>query len=107
MDEKITERKKIEDKLREREQLLSSIYNTVGDVIFHLAVEGEEHYRFESVNAAFSISTGLPKEAVIGKMVNEVIPEPSLSMVLGKYRQAIEEKTIVRWEETSDYPTGR
>jgi two-component system, cell cycle sensor histidine kinase and response regulator CckA len=26
---------------------------------------------------------------------------------LGKYRQAIEENTIVSWEETSDYPTGR
>jgi signal transduction histidine kinase len=44
---------------------------------------------------------------VIGKTVNEVIPEPSLTMVLGKYRQAIEEGTVVRWEETSDYPAGR
>jgi PAS domain S-box-containing protein len=44
---------------------------------------------------------------VVGKTVNEVIPEPSLTMVLGKYRQAVEEKTIVFWEETSDYPTGR
>jgi two-component system cell cycle sensor histidine kinase/response regulator CckA len=44
---------------------------------------------------------------VIGKTVNEVIPEPSLTMVLGKYRKAVEENTTVRWEETSDYPTGR
>ena len=28
-------------------------------------------------------------------------------MVLGKYRQAIEEKTIIRWEEISEYPSGR
>src|ERR1700746_1379184 len=28
-------------------------------------------------------------------------------MFLGKYRQAVEEKTVVLWEETSDYPTGR
>jgi PAS domain S-box-containing protein len=39
--------------------------------------------------------------------VNEIIPEPSLTMVLGKYRQAIAENTIVRWEEISDYPTGQ
>jgi len=39
--------------------------------------------------------------------VNEVIPEPSLTMVLRKYRQAIEENTVVHWEETSDYPAGR
>jgi PAS domain S-box-containing protein len=44
---------------------------------------------------------------VIGKKVNEIIPEPSLPMVLEKYRQVIREKTIVRWEETSVYPTGQ
>ena len=93
--------------LRESEQQLVSIYNTVRDVIFHLAVEPEGRFRFVSVNAAFLRVTGLSREAVIGKTVNEVIPEPSLTMVLGKYRQAIEENTTVVWEETSDYPTGR
>ena len=44
---------------------------------------------------------------MVGTTVNEIIPEPSLTMVLGKYRQAIAENTIVRWEEISDYPTGR
>ena len=44
---------------------------------------------------------------MIGKTVNEVIPEPSLTMVLGKYRQAIEEKTVMHWQETTDYPAGR
>ena len=39
--------------------------------------------------------------------MNAVIPEPSLTMILAGYRQAVEEKTIVSWEETSDYPTGR
>ena len=93
--------------LRESEQQLTSIYNTVRDVIFHLAVEPEGRFRFVSVNAAFLRVTGLSREAVIGKTVNEVIPEPSLTTVLGKYRQAIEENTTVVWEETSDYPTGR
>jgi PAS domain S-box-containing protein len=94
-------------RLRLNEQRMASIYETVGDVIFQLAVEGEGQYRFFSVNPAFSKVTGLPTEAVVGKRVDEVIPEPSLTMVLGMYRQAIEKKTIVRWEEISDYPTGR
>ena len=92
--------------LRKNEQKLVSIYNTVWDVIFHLAVEPEGRFRFVSVNAAFLKVTGLNWEAVIGKTVNEVIPEPSLTMVLKKYQQAIEEKTTVVWEETSDYPNG-
>ena len=103
----LTERKRAEEALRENEQRIVSIYNTVEDVIFQLAVEPEGQYRFVSVNAAFLKVTGMSQEEVVGKTVKMVIPEPSLTMVLGKYRQAAEENTIVRWEETSDYPTGR
>ena len=89
------------------EQQLDSVYNTVVDPIFHLAVEPEGRFRFVSVNASFLRVTGLNREMVVDKTVNEVIPEPSLTMVLGKYQQAIKEKTATLWEETSDYPTGR
>jgi PAS domain S-box-containing protein len=103
----ITKQKKVGEELYEREKLLSIIYKTVGDVLFHLAVEPNEQYRFISVNPAFLYVTGLPSKDVVGKLVNEVIPEPSLTMVLGKYKQAIREKSIIRWEETSDYAAGR
>ncbi len=103
----ITERKRAEEAMQESERQLSSIYDTVEDAIFHLAVEADGIYRFVSVNQAFLNITGLSKEMVVGKLINEIIPEPSLSIVLERYRQAIEENSIVRWEETSDYPTGR
>ena len=103
----LTQSKRAEEAVRESQQRLVSIYNTVEDIIFHLAVEPEGRFRIVSVNAAFLRITGLSQEQVVGKIVNEVIPEPSLTIVLGKYRQAIEEGTVVRWEETSDYPTGR
>ena len=95
------------DALRENEQQLVSIYNAVRDVIFYLAVEPEGRFRFNSVNAAFLRITGLSQDMVVGRTVNEVIPAPSLPMVLRRYRQAIEEHTTVVWEETSDYPNGR
>jgi len=103
----ITNRKQAEEALRESQKQLLSIYDTVRDVIFHLAVEGGDQFRFVSVNAAFLRMTGLSREAVVGKTVREVIPEPSLTMVLEKYRQALRQKSMVSWEETSDYPTGR
>jgi PAS domain S-box-containing protein len=103
----VTRRHEMEEVLRASERRLVSIYNTVEDVIFHLGVEADGQYRFLSVNAAFLRITELSAEAVIGKLVNEVIPEPSLTRVLTMYRQVVEERAIVRWEETSDYPSGR
>ena len=101
------ELRKTAEALRENEQKNASIYNAVRDAIFYLAVESERQFRFVSVNAAFLNDTGLSAEAVVGKTVNHVIPEPSLTTVLSKYRQAIQEKSTVLWEETTDYPTGR
>ena len=101
------ERKRAEAAVRESEQRLSSIYDTVGDVIFHLAVEKDGRYRFVSVNQAFVSTTGIDSGQVVDRLVNEIIPEPSLTLVLRKYEEAIREKKIVRWEETSEYPTGR
>jgi PAS domain S-box-containing protein len=94
-------------RLRESQRRLVSIYNTVEDMIFHVAIEPEGQFRFISVNPAFLRLTGLKQEQVVDKNANEVIPGPALPMVLKNYRQAIEEKTVVRWEETSDFPTGR
>ena len=71
----ITASKKAEETLLESQRELTSIYNTVGDVIFLLAVEGEENYCFISVNPSFYRVAGILPEAVIGKRVNEIINE--------------------------------
>jgi PAS domain S-box-containing protein len=89
----------------EAEQLL--VYSNVADCIFHVAVESNDRYRFLSVNPAFLKATGLAEDQVVGKLVQEVIPEPSLTMVLKKYKESIGDKKTVRWEETTEYPSGR
>jgi PAS domain S-box-containing protein len=103
----ITERKLAEEVLQISEKQLSTIYKTVGDVIYYVSIEAEGIYRFISVSQTFYNVTGLSPEMIIGKLVTEVIPEPSLSIVLRKYMQAIEEKTMIKWVETSEYPTGK
>jgi PAS domain S-box-containing protein len=82
------------------------VFANVSDIIFYLGVEGEERYRFLSVNPAFYAATGLTKEQVVGRLVQEVIPEPAHELVLGKYREAIEGRKTVGWEEVSVYPSG-
>ncbi|HET9707699.1 MAG TPA: PAS domain S-box protein [Gemmatimonadales bacterium] len=103
--EDITAAKQAEEALRESKEHLSLVYDHVDDVLFHLQVE-PQGYRFVSVNPAFTVVTGLEQQHVIGKLIQEVIPEPSRSLVLGKYAEAIRTQKTVRWEETTPYPSG-
>jgi two-component system, cell cycle sensor histidine kinase and response regulator CckA len=95
-----------EEAIRDRERQLLTIYSSVVDAIFLLSVGPWPEFRFLTVNDALLRMTGLTAEQVVGKTVQQVIPEPSLTLVLGKYRQAIEGSKEVRWEETTTYPAG-
>ena len=102
----ITEHKRAEEALHERERQLSRIYDSVGVVLFYVAVEPHDCFRFLSINQLFLDITGLANEQIVGKRIEEVIPEPSVWMVKDNYKRAIKLKRIVRWEETTEYPAG-
>jgi PAS domain S-box-containing protein len=82
------------------------VYVNVSDVVFLLGIEGDR-FRFLEINPMFTKTTGLGEEQVVGRLVDEVIPEPSLTLVLSKYREAITERRTVRWVEVTDYPSGK
>jgi PAS domain S-box-containing protein len=93
--------------LRAREEELSSIYENVPGIVFHVGVESDGDFRFLSVSRDFLVATGLTRQQVVGCLVREVIPPPSRGMVLNHYREAIRSGQPVRWEEESVYPAGR
>lgn len=103
----ITERKKAEAAMLMNERELNLIYNTITDGIFVIDVEGKNKYKFVSVNDSFLTTTGLKKEKVIGKYFEDVVPSPSLELVIAKYAEAIELKETIAWEEILDYPSGQ
>lgn len=100
------ELKQNEQTLFNSRQQLNLIYNNVKDIIFMLSAEDGGKFKFSSVNQAFYNTTGLQEDNIIDKYVHDIIPEPSLSLALLKYKEAIEKKTTVTWEETTTYPTG-
>jgi PAS domain S-box-containing protein len=100
------QRKQAELAVRATAQELSLIFNKVFDIVIYLSVEGNERYRFLKVNDAFFKATGLSSEQVLGKLITEVIPPGSHSLVLEHYGKAIAQKRTVRWAETSVYPAG-
>ena len=100
------------DRIEKQEQLrmahrqFTSIFETVADVVFLIKVESDGGYRFEITNPAFTECTGIPLDAVIGKRVETIVPEPSLSLIREKYWHAIQNRSKVIWEETTTYPNG-
>lgn len=87
-------------------QLRSLVFEALADVIFHVSMDAQGRFKFTFANQKFFAATGLQPTQVIGKYVDEVIPEPSLSVVLGNYRKAVLEKKTIQWNETTVYPSG-
>jgi PAS domain S-box-containing protein len=85
---------------------LEILFNASVDVIYLLAVEPGSRFRFSSVNRSFLTTTGLNEEQIVGKYVQDVIPEPSLSLVLAKYNEAITDRKTIQWDEVTAYPAG-
>lgn len=102
----IEDRKKAEAEILMSERQLDLIYNTVTDSISMFSIEGENCYKFLSVNTSFLEASGLDKDHVIGKYLTDVIPEPSVSNMLAKFNEATILKKPMGWEEQIPYPTG-
>jgi response regulator RpfG family c-di-GMP phosphodiesterase len=75
--------------LKETEKRLSLIYDTIADILFYISVEPDDCFRFSSINHAFLKATGLTSDQIVGKRIEEVIPEPSIKLVLDNYKKAI------------------
>jgi PAS domain S-box-containing protein len=107
MDVDLTDHRRMEEFAQASETLRSVIFRSVADVIFYISVEPDGGFRFLSVNPAFLRATGLDEDQIVGRSVDEVVPEPSRTLVVERYRRAIAERRSVQWEEVSDYPSGR
>lgn len=93
--------------LRAREQELAAIYENVPGIVFYIAVERDDEFRFLAVSRDFLVATGLTRQQIAGSLVRDIISPSSRDMVLEHYREAIRSGQCVRWEEESVYPAGR
>jgi len=106
LEKKASEHKVAQQELQLSEQRLSLIYDSVAEILYFISVEADDCFRFLSVNHAFLKATGLTSGQIVGKRIEEVIPETSVQLVLDNYKKATKENRIVRWQETSVYPAG-
>jgi diguanylate cyclase (GGDEF)-like protein/PAS domain S-box-containing protein len=100
-------RRQAEEALHASEHRLSLIYNGVSDLVFLMSVEAEHQYRCLTANAAYLAHTGLSAEQVIGRRLDQIVPEAELPLALEKYNEAIRNTTPISYEGYYDRPVGQ
>ena len=104
--EDVTEAVISRELLIENEKKLNIIYDSIIDIVFMLDVEEGGNYKFAFVNKAFTEATGIPSGDVVGKYINQVIPESSLKVVERNYNESVRTGKRVTWQEVTTYPAG-
>ncbi|HKC66808.1 MAG TPA: PAS domain-containing protein, partial [Bacteroidia bacterium] len=102
----ITAAKKTEEQIKANQQRLQLIYDTVSDPLFLIDVLSDDKYLLVSVNQAFFTATGFTHQQIINKYINDILPQSSRQMVLGNYKQVVQTKKMMEWEEVGQFPTG-
>ena len=101
------ERRKMEEEMRIGEHLRSVILDSVADAIFYIGVEADGAYRFMSINAAFSKLFGISAQDIVGRKLQDVLPDEMRAVVLKRYEAAARTGSRQVWEEVMTARTGR
>lgn len=103
----ITERKRMEEALREREQRYRGIFDNVLDTLYLLEVTPDGRFRNLEVNPAFERSSGIASAELLGKFIEETVPQETADIVIAKYRRCINVGAAIDEEVSLDMPSGR
>ncbi len=95
-----------ESALKKSEQQLSFAFNSAIDPMWLIRAEGNNVFRFETINAAFTKVTGWTPEQVEGQPIENIMPPASHELVRGKYNEAIRTGKTIDYYEEAVHPSG-
>jgi len=93
--------------LRESDQRHRDIFNNSHDALFLLEVTGDGGFRNIEVNPAFERMVGMSRAELIGKTIDETVPQSVADISNAKYRRCIAAGTVTEEEVELDLPMGR
>jgi len=105
----ISRRKRQEQRFREPAKEYETLLNAADDSIFFLTVEstdGEYVFRFERLNRAYEEQTGITTEEIRGKTPTEMFGEELGSQLRANYRQCVNARESISYEEEVPVKTG-
>jgi PAS domain S-box-containing protein len=99
----ITALKQSQDALSHQKLLLSSLLDTIPDLIFYT----DENGVYIACNPAFCSFVGLPREQILGRRGRDIFDDARASVFDANEAQALQTKSIFKNEEWVMYPDGR
>ncbi|WP_202080552.1 PAS domain S-box protein [Caldalkalibacillus salinus] len=96
---------------RSHEQIEKSIgmlLRHVSDMVFLIQVENENAgvFRCIDINDTYEHVTGLSKNEIIGKRIEEIMDEPYATFVIQQYTKAISTQKVIHYNEHIQFPKG-
>jgi PAS domain S-box-containing protein len=102
----ITERKRMEQALSEREHRYRGVFDNVMDTLYLLEVTPDGRFRNLEVNPAFEKSSGISNRELVGKFIEETVPPETAQPVIAKYRRCIAAGVAIDEELSLNMPSG-
>jgi len=90
----------------ESNRQLSLIYNRAFDPMWLIQIEEEEKFRFTNINASFTKATGLEHSAVVGRLIEDVLPVSSHKHFREKCREVIQTQKVLNYIQSAVFPAG-
>jgi PAS domain S-box-containing protein len=103
----ISERKRLEAEREQSERRYREIFDNTLDSLFLLEVTPELCFRTLAVNPAFERTVGIPREAMVGRLIEETVPADVAAATNAKYRRCVAAGTTIDEEVELELPVGR
>jgi PAS domain S-box-containing protein len=103
----ITAQKIAENALKEREQRYREIFDNASDGMYLLEVTDDGRFRNIDINPALVKSTGMSRESMIGKFVDETVSAEMGRLIVEKYRRCVAAGTTINESIELDLPAGK
>ena len=103
----ITERKRVEEELKESELRYREVFENTSGCIFLLDVTEDGRFKFAGFNPAEEKAVGFSNAEMYGKFIEEALPPELASQVIANYRRCVEAGASIYFDEELDLPVGR
>lgn len=92
--------------LQEARARYRGLFQHTSDALFWVEVHPDGSFTYGDNNPAHQHLTGLPNHVLRGRRPDELFPPELASLLEGHYRDAVEARHPIRYEETLDLPGG-